>query len=30
LRASLGVYNDVSDVDRLVAGLEKARKVFRL
>ena len=27
-RASLGLYNDTNDIDRLVAALEKARKVF--
>lgn len=30
LRASLGVYNDATDVERLVEGLGKVRKVFRL
>ena len=27
-RASLGLYNNHDDIDRLVAGLEKARQVF--
>ena len=27
-RASLGLYNNTDDVDRLVAGLEKARQLF--
>jgi cysteine desulfurase/selenocysteine lyase len=30
VRASFGVYNDRNDVDALVAGLHKVRKVFRL
>ncbi len=27
-RASFGVYNDENDIDRLVAGLERVRKIF--
>ena len=27
-RASFGVYNDETDIDRLVAGLERVRKIF--
>jgi cysteine desulfurase/selenocysteine lyase len=27
-RASLGLYNNTSDVDQLVAALEKARQIF--
>jgi len=27
-RASLGVYNDESDIDRLVAALEAVREMF--
>ena len=28
-RASFGVYNDENDIDRLVVGLERVRKIFR-
>jgi len=29
-RASFGIYNDANDINKLVAGLHKARKIFRL